>query len=102
MILSNLSYVVFVDSSLWQQWCSAFSPLKICGIFGIRQSSIIPSLFSPYNYQAYLELKVFQGCSILTWYVLPIKTRILGGEIIPLDHDVHMCGPIYVEWVCMW
>jgi hypothetical protein len=26
----------------------------------------------------------------------PIKIRILGGEIIPLDHDVHVCGPIYV------
>jgi hypothetical protein len=31
-----------------------------------------------------------------------IKTEILGGEIIPLDHDVHVCEPIYVEWVSMW
>jgi hypothetical protein len=31
-----------------------------------------------------------------------IKTKILGGEVIPLDHDVHVCGPIYVEWVYMW
>jgi hypothetical protein len=31
-----------------------------------------------------------------------IKTGILRGEIIPLDHDVQVCGPIYVEWVCIW
>jgi hypothetical protein len=44
-----------------------------------------------------MELKVFQGCSILTWYILPNQNEILRGEIIPLDLDVHVCGPIYVE-----
>jgi hypothetical protein len=96
MILSSLSYVVFVDSSLRQQWCSAFSPLKICGIFGIRQSSIIPSLFSPYNYQAYVELKVFQGCSILSWYVLPNQ----NWDPWRGDHTLRSCCACVWTYIC--
>jgi len=39
---------------------------------------------------AYVELRVFQGYDILTLHILPSQTRILGGETIPLDQDVHV------------
>ena len=43
-----------------------------------------------------MELKVFQGYSMLTLHMLPNQTGILGGETILLVHDVHLCGPIYM------
>jgi len=76
MILSSVSFVVFVDSSL-------------------RQISIIPSFFLPIT-KAYVPLKLFQGYSILTLHMLPNQTGILGGETILLDHDLHVCEPIYM------
>jgi hypothetical protein len=39
--------------------------------------------------KAYLELKVFQGCSILCIYC-PVKTGSKEGSDIPLDQDVHV------------
>jgi hypothetical protein len=46
--------------------------------------------------------RYFKDVAYLPGMYCLIKTGILGGEIIPLDHDVLVCGPIYVEWVCMW
>jgi hypothetical protein len=47
MTLSCLSFVVFLDPHQGTNGVCLLSSLKICGIFGIRHSNIIPSL-SPY------------------------------------------------------
>jgi hypothetical protein len=47
MTLSRLSFMVFLDPHQGIYDVCLLSSLKICGIFGIRHSNIIPSL-SPY------------------------------------------------------
>jgi hypothetical protein len=47
MTLSSLSFVVFVDPYQGINGVCLLSSLKICGIFGIRQSNIVPSLSHP-------------------------------------------------------
>jgi hypothetical protein len=42
MTLSNLLFVVFVDPYQGSNGICLLSSLKICGIFGIRQSNIVP------------------------------------------------------------
>jgi hypothetical protein len=37
-----------------------------------------------------VELRVVQGYDILTLYILSSQNRILRGETIPLDQDVHV------------
>jgi hypothetical protein len=47
MTLSSLSFVIFVDAYQGINGVCLLSSLKICGIFGIRQSNIMPSLSHP-------------------------------------------------------
>jgi hypothetical protein len=47
MTLSSLLFVVFVDPYQGINGVCLLSSLKICGIFGIRQSNIVPSLSHP-------------------------------------------------------
>jgi phage regulator Rha-like protein len=47
MTLSTLSFVVFVDPYQGINGICLLSSLKICGIFGIRHSSIVPSISHP-------------------------------------------------------
>jgi hypothetical protein len=47
MTLSSLSFVVFVDPDQGINVVCLLSSLKICGIFGIGQSNIVPSLSHP-------------------------------------------------------
>jgi hypothetical protein len=47
MTLSSLSFVVFVDPHQGINGVCLLSSLKIFGIFGIRQSNIVPSLSHP-------------------------------------------------------
>jgi hypothetical protein len=47
MTLSSLFFVVFLNSHQGINGICLLSSLKICGIFGIRHSSIVPSLSHP-------------------------------------------------------
>jgi hypothetical protein len=44
-----------------------------------------------------MELRVFQGGSLLTLHMLLSQNEIRGGETMPLDQDVHVCG--YIWWL---
>jgi len=85
MILSSVSFVVFVDSFPRQHWCFSFSPLEICGIY--EAINIAPSLFSLTTKGLYGAKGIY---SILTLHMLPSQTVILEGETIPLDQVVHV------------
>ena len=52
--------------------------------------------------KVYVELNVFQGYIILTLHILLNQSGILRGETILLDHDVHVCEPIYIYDVGMY
>jgi hypothetical protein len=79
-----------------QWWCFAFSlSLRICGIFGIRQSSIMPPLSHPITNKLIWSWGWFKDVAYLPCMYCLVKTGILKGETIPLDQDVHVYGNIW-------